>query len=84
LTVLPRLPDTTRHYGGTGLGLSICKARRLQGGIIELESEPGIGSSQILTPFGIPEKLQAIADQGDVRTMLGLEGKRILVARIIK
>ena len=75
-------PDTTRNYGGTGLGLAICKKLiELQGGTIDMESEPDKGSRfYFVLKFQVAEKGSHRAESEVAETYTGLEGKRILVA----
>jgi CheY-like chemotaxis protein len=75
-------PDTTRNYGGTGLGLAICKKLiELQGGTIEMESEPDQGSRfTFVLKFQVAEKGSHHAENEAAETYTGLEGKRVLVA----
>ncbi|HUX97230.1 MAG TPA: ATP-binding protein [Bacteroidales bacterium] len=74
--------DTTRQYGGTGLGLAICKKLiELQGGSINIESEPGKGSTfSFIIILGISDLTSADQKVEQPENYTGLEGKRILVA----
>jgi signal transduction histidine kinase/FixJ family two-component response regulator len=63
----------TKHYGGTGLGLTIVKSLvTAMGGTLELNSEPGIGSSFRVelrfekAPAGSIHKLQRIKPSANI------------------
>jgi signal transduction histidine kinase/CheY-like chemotaxis protein/ligand-binding sensor domain-containing protein/HPt (histidine-containing phosphotransfer) domain-containing protein len=68
--------STTRLYGGTGLGLAISQQLvRKMGGVIKVDSEPGVGSS-----FSFTVQLQPAADQAPRLLPLpaSVQGKRVL------
>ncbi|MEL6131821.1 MAG: ATP-binding protein [Bacteroidota bacterium] len=75
--------STSRKYGGTGLGLSITKKlTAMHGGNIQLDSEPGVGTTiQLVLPYEVADTVEK--EDEEEKPFIphpGLIGKRALLA----